>query len=165
LRKLIHLDSQRRVWIGSLEITELVRRQLEEEISSIAAAELARAAGETQPGIPGQAISSPVRLEFPGGRKFWFKVNAELILYGATEPDAKVTIAERLIKLRPDGTFSFRFSLPDGRYHLPAMAVSADGEEGREARLEFSRASDYRGHVEPHPQDAALRPPRPESVE
>ena len=72
-------------------------------------------------------------------RGFWFNVNAELIIYGATEPDAKVTIGDRQIKLRPDGTFSFRFALPDGEYPLPAAAHSADGEETREAQLEFSR--------------------------
>src|SRR5688500_20153543 len=43
------------------------------------------------------------RSEFPTARKFWFKINAELIIYGATEPDAKVAIADRPIKLRPDG--------------------------------------------------------------
>ena len=45
---------------------------------------------------------------------FWFNVNAELIIYGATEPTARVTLGGHEIKLRPDGTFSYRFSLPDG---------------------------------------------------
>jgi hypothetical protein len=98
-------------------------------------------------------------------RKFWFKVNAELIVYGATEPNARVTVADRQIKLRPDGTFSFRFSLPDGRYQLPAVAVSSDGEEAREARLEFARSTEYQGPVEAHPQDAALQPPRGEHIQ
>lgn len=168
LTRLINIDSQRRVWMGSIEITELVRRQLQEEIASIAAAELAQ-----QPpgpaGLPAAAlgISSPMPLppSVPGrGRNFWFKVNAELIIYGATEPDAHVTVADRPVKLRPDGTFTFRFSLPDGRYQLPAIAISADREDGRQARLEFSRSTDYRGHVEVHPQDPALRPPHPESI-
>lgn len=164
LKKLIHIDSYRRVWLGSMEITELVRRQLEEEISSIAAAEAKRAArGDQIPFLVG-GISSPPGGEFQKPGKFWFKVNAELIIYGATEPDAKVTIADRLIKLRPDGTFSFRFSLPDGRYQLPAVALSSDGAEGREARLEFSRSTNYRGQVEAHPQDAALRPPHAEHL-
>jgi hypothetical protein len=87
-----------------------------------------------------------------------------LIVYGATEPDARVTIADRLVKLRPDGTFSFRFALPDGRYDLPAQAASADGHEVREALLEFSRSTEYHGHVEPHPQDERLRTPRAENI-
>jgi hypothetical protein len=99
---------------------------------------------------------------FGGGerhRGFWFNVNAELIIYGATEPDAKVTIGERRIKLRPDGTFSFRFALPDGEYPLPAAAESADGEETREAKLKFSRSTRYHGDVGAHPQDKSLKPP------
>ena len=41
------------------------------------------------------------------------------------------------IKLRSDGTFSFRFALPDGKYDLPAVAVSADGDDARAAGLEI----------------------------
>jgi hypothetical protein len=166
LRRLISIDGYRRVWMGSIEITELVRRQLEEEIGSIAAAELARQAAEAAgPGVGLVNISSPPGGEIPGrARKFWFKVNAELIIYGATEPDAKVTVADRPVKLRPDGTFSFRFALPDGRYALPALAASADGVEAREAILEFSRTTDYRGEMQAHPQDPGLRSPRPENL-
>lgn len=166
LARLIHIDGFRRVWMGSMEITELVRRQLQEEISSIAAAEakgLPTGKG-AQPAPSGLNISSPFGGELRRARKFWFKVNAELIIYGATESDAKVSIAGRPIKLRPDGTFSFRFSLPDGRFLLPAVATSNDGAERREARLEFSRATEFQGHVEAHAQDSALRPPRPEHL-
>jgi hypothetical protein len=167
LTKLIHIDSFRRVWMGSMEITELVRRQLREEIASIAAAEAKRALrGEHIPSGPFELnVSSPMGGEMPRERNFWFKVNAELVVYGATEPDAKVTVADRLIKLRPDGTFSFRFSLPDGRYQLPATAVSGDGIETREARLEFSRTTEYEGHVAPVPQGAELHPPGSEHLE
>jgi uncharacterized protein len=169
LRRLIHIDERRRVFIGSIEITELVRRQLEEEeLASIAAQEARGVPLELRAAMPpglAAGISSPLGgVSEKRGRKFWFKVNAELIVYGATEPNAKVTVAERPIKLRPDGTFSFRFSLPDGRYQLPAVAVSGDGEEAREARLQFARSTEYQGHVEAHPQDAKLRPPRPEHI-
>jgi hypothetical protein len=149
-----------------MEITELVRLQLQEEIASIAAAEARRAAieGKIPGGLFELGISSPAGGEVRKPAKFWFKVNAELIIYGATEPDASVTIADRLIKLRQDGTFSFRFSLPDGRYQLPVLAISSNREEGRGARLEFSRSTDYHGQVEPHPQDSALHPPRGENI-
>lgn len=162
LTKLIHIDSFRRVWLGSMEITELVRLRLQEEIASIAAAEAKRAIrGEAVAARPSEMnVSSPLGGDFKKPSRFWFKINAELIIYGATEPDASVTIADRPVKLRPDGTFSFRFSLPDGRYQLPAMAISSNREDGREARLEFSRSTEYRGHVEAHPQHSALRPPK-----
>lgn len=57
---------------------------------------------------------------------FWFVLDAELIVYGATEPDAKVTVQGRPVALRPDGTFTLRFQLPDGTQVIDATAVSAD---------------------------------------
>ena len=97
-------------------------------------------------------------------KEFWFTVNAELIVYGATEPTAKVAIGGRDIRLRPDGSFSFRFALPDGHYELPVIAVSADQTDVREAELRFDRQTEYRGEVGAHPQDAGLKPPRVESL-
>lgn len=98
------------------------------------------------------SVSSPFGLQ-ERRKGFWFNINAELVIYGATEPDAEVTIGGRVIKLRPDGTFSYRFSLPDGKYELPAIATSADGTDSRSAALVFSRATEYRGKVDAHPQD------------
>lgn len=160
LSEVVKMDVVRRVWMGSLEITELIRRQLAQEMWSVSAAQLAR------PEAWSGAISS-VSSPFGGiekGRGFWFNVNAELIIYGATEPDARVSVGGRAIKLRPDGSFSYRFALPDGTYDLPAVATSADGEDTRQAALQFSRRTEYRGDVAAHPQDPSLKPPAPENV-
>jgi hypothetical protein len=74
---------------------------------------------------PGMAsMSSPTKVLKE--RKFWLVVDCELIVYGATESDAKVTIQGRPISLRPDGTFTLRFALPDGKQVIPVKAVSAD---------------------------------------
>jgi hypothetical protein len=112
-------------------------------------------------GPGGGAISSPSGGR-PQERSFWFNVNAELIIYGATEPSAAVIIGDRPIKLRKDGTFSYRFALPDGMYGLPVSATSADRVETRHASLAFMRETEYGGEVGTHPQDAALKPPAPE---
>jgi len=162
LAEVISMDHVRRVWMGSLEITELIRRQYVNELASMAAAEVVEW-GESVPGAltsPAEAfggLTSPVVK--PGAREksFWFNVNAELIVYGATEPDASVSIAGRRIKLRPDGSFSYRFALPDGNYEMPAVAISADGTDGRAAQLKFSRDTEYRGEVGAHPQDPSLQ--------
>ncbi|MFH1281281.1 MAG: DUF4912 domain-containing protein, partial [Candidatus Omnitrophota bacterium] len=53
------------------------------------------------------------------------------IVYGATEPDAKVTVQAKPIKLRPDGTFTLRYYLPDGKQIIPVKATSADELEER----------------------------------
>ncbi|MDD5506105.1 MAG: DUF4912 domain-containing protein [Candidatus Omnitrophica bacterium] len=74
--------------------------------------------------------SSPVRKEVKQ-RGFWMKVDCELIVYGATEPDAKVTVQGQPINLRPDGTFTLRYYLPDSKQVIPVKATSADKLEER----------------------------------
>ena len=78
---------------------------------------------------------------FGGGRRrqFWFQLDAELIVYGATEPNAKVTLQGEPVQLRPDGTFTMRFSLPDSRQIIPATAASNDGVEERTIVLAVER--------------------------
>jgi hypothetical protein len=80
---------------------------------------------------PGLAsMASPVKIR-QLERKFWLVVNTELIVYGATEPDAKVAVQGREIKLNRDGTFSLRFALPDGKQIIPVRAESQDGIDAR----------------------------------
>jgi hypothetical protein len=155
LAEVINMDHVRRVWMGSLEITELIRRQFAQELASMAAAQLAL------PTSPAGAISSLWGGEQPA-KGFWFNVNAELIIYGATESTATVTVGGRHIRLRPDGSFSYRFALPDGQYELPLVAVSADQTDGRAAEMKFSRSTEFRGEVGPHPQDQELKRPEPQ---
>ncbi len=81
----------------------------------------------SSPGIA--SMASPVKK--PQKRGFWLRVECELIVYGATEPDAKVTVQGKPINLRPDGTFTLRFALPDGKQVIPVKAVSADQVEDR----------------------------------
>ena len=80
------------------------------------------------PGIA--SMASPVK-KAQKERKFWLAVDCELIVYGATEPDANVTIQDKKINLRPDGTFTLRFALPDGKQVIPVKAVSKDLIESR----------------------------------
>jgi hypothetical protein len=72
--------------------------------------------------------ASPVKIKKRG---FWFVLDCELIVYGATEPGATVTLGGKPVQLRPDGTFTLRFALPDGKIELDAHACSADGLEER----------------------------------
>ena len=60
---------------------------------------------------------------------FWLVVDAELLVYGQTEPDAKVTVQKKPIRLRKDGTFTLRFALPDGKQDIPVIATSNDGDD------------------------------------
>jgi hypothetical protein len=75
------------------------------------------------------------------GRSFRLWVATELILYGGTEPDARVTVQGKEVKLRPDGTFSLRFALPDGKIDLPVTAVSGDRVEERTIETDVTKKS------------------------
>jgi hypothetical protein len=90
-------------------------------------------------GIGFSASAVPMR-----PRQFWLVADAELIVYGATEPDATVTIGGRPIKLNPDGTFRFQMSFQDGLIDYPIMAVAADGEQTRSIHMKFNRETPSR---------------------
>jgi len=109
--KLFGLSGGFGVGKGSLEVREIVTKRLEEQITS------------------GAISSSASFYRKPAAKKFWLVVNAELIVYGATEPDAKLTVQGREIALKPDGTFSLRFALPDGKQVIPVEATSNDGSD------------------------------------
>lgn len=100
---------------SSEELRALLEKRLLEEISSGAVSSFGSGAIREE--------------ERERGFRLW--VATELILYGATEPDAHVTIQGKEVKLRGDGTFSLRFALPDGRIDIPVTAVSADEIEER----------------------------------
>ncbi|BAZ45829.1 hypothetical protein NIES4102_28560 [Chondrocystis sp. NIES-4102] len=80
----------------------------------------------------------------PRPRQFWLVADAELIVYGATEPDATVTIGDRQIKLNPDGTFRFQMSFQDGIIDYPIKAVAVDGEQTRSIHMNFERQTPNR---------------------
>jgi hypothetical protein len=98
-------------------------------------------------------LGSPALSSFGSGavapekaRKFGFKLDAELIVYGETAPDARVTLQGEPVKMRPDGTFTMRFSLPDSRQIIPAVATAGDGVEERTIVLAIERNTK---HLEP----------------
>ena len=95
--------------------------------------------GLTMSGAGFSASAAPIR-----PRQFWLIADAELIVYGATEPDATVTIGGQPIKLNPDGTFRFQMSFQDGLIDYPIMAVAADGEQTRSIQMKFTRETPSR---------------------
>jgi hypothetical protein len=90
-------------------------------------------------GVGFSASAPPIR-----PRQFWLVADAELIVYGATEPDATVTIGGRPIKLNSDGTFRFQMSFQDGLIDYPILAVAADGEQNRAIHMKFTRETPER---------------------
>lgn len=99
---------------ASLALKEMFRKRLLEQISSGAVS----------------SISSPVKKK-AAKKGFWLNVDAELVVYGHTEPNAKVIVQNKPVRLRKDGTFTLRFALPDGRQEIPVTATSFDGDDTR----------------------------------
>lgn len=79
-------------------------------------------------GDQGQMIGDPTLLR---ESKLPFEVDAELIIFGSTSPNASVNVAGRPVKLQPDGSFTVRMELPDKRQVLPVTAESRDGMRQR----------------------------------
>jgi hypothetical protein len=72
-------------------------------------------------------------------RELAFQIDADLVVYGVTDPNAQVTLKGEPIRVQPDGTFTVRFSLPERRHVLPVVANSSDGMEQRTIVLAVER--------------------------
>lgn len=151
------------VGLGSEEIDRLLRKALQEKLHSEAASGLsARLAAAFGPS--GSSLFSPMGASWsaqPFGareRGFYMHLNAEVIFYGGTQPDATVKVNGETIKLQPDGSFRYHFTLPDGDFEIPIVAVSADGMEERSGTLSFQRQTRRVGAVGATAQPAHLEP-------
>jgi hypothetical protein len=74
-------------------------------------------------------------------RSFWLVADAELIVYGATDPSARLCIGDQEVPLTADGTFRVQVPFRDGQQLYPIEAVAADGEQKRNITLEFNRTT------------------------
>ena len=74
-------------------------------------------------------------------RSFWLVADAELIVYGATDPAARLSIGGEEVPLSPDGTFRLQVPFRDGQQLYPIEALAADGEQRRNITLEFQRTT------------------------
>lgn len=97
--------------------SEVLVRSLEKDVTKLLRGE----------GLSSGLMGSGAIAKAPA-KDFWLQVHTELILYGATDPEAGVTVQGRRIKLNADGTFSLRFALPDGEQVLEVHAVNKDGD-------------------------------------
>jgi len=134
-------DMIRRTWRGSEEIIELIRNRFELRPSS----------GEWRPSS--HSMPSSLSSPFGGHRDFFMDLNAELIIYGGTHPDASLRIDGKNLPLSEDGRFHFHFNFHNGTYHIPVQATSPDGQETRSALLSFVRATARGEGVDSTPQD------------
>ncbi len=72
---------------------------------------------------------------------FFLEAATEFILYGKTKPDAFLTVEGERVPLRPDGTFSIRYSLPDSIREIPIAAVSSNGKHKRKITIKIKKTT------------------------
>lgn len=105
-------------------------------------------------------VGSPVLTRYGAGASpcldgendFRFDVDAEMIIFGCTKSDAHVTLAGEPIKVRQDGSFTVRMSLPERRQVLPVTSSSRDGSKQQTIVLAIERNTKV---MEPVVRDAA----------
>ncbi len=145
--------------LGSEEIDQLLRRQLNEklqgDVSSLSLVEslFKPAESSLSSGFGASWSAQPF-----SQRGFFMHVNAEIIFYGGTDPNATVWVDGQEIKLSPDGTFRYHFKLPDGDFAIPIVAQSPDKVEQRSATLSFVRGTSKVGKVDDTGQPPELDP-------
>jgi len=74
-------------------------------------------------------------------RSFWLVADAELIVYGATEPSAKLTIGGEDVPLAADGTFRIQVPFRDGTQKYDIKAVDVSGEQEKSISMKFDRTT------------------------
>ena len=109
--------------------------------------ELDEASGEGGLNASGAGVWASGRSESGAGgvgsrqRAFWLVADAELIVYGATDPSAKLSIGGEEVPLSSDGTFRIQVPFRDGQQIYAIEAVAADGEQKRNITLHFDRTT------------------------
>ena len=72
-------------------------------------------------------------------RSFWLVADAELIVYGATDPSASLTIGDEKVPLASDGTFRLQVPFRDGSQNYEIKATDLSGEQDRSITMRFDR--------------------------
>ncbi len=72
-------------------------------------------------------------------KSFWLVADAELIVYGSTDPSAKLTIGGEEVPLASDGTFRLQVPFRDGSQNYLIEAHDSSGDQKRNVKMQFER--------------------------
>ncbi|ABX08015.1 DUF4912 domain-containing protein [Prochlorococcus marinus] len=75
----------------------------------------------------------------PRERSFWLVADAELIVYGSTDPSAKLTIGGEEVPLAADGTFRLQVPFRDGSQNYLIQAEDSTRTQKRNVEMKFER--------------------------
>lgn len=107
---------------ASLELQELLEERLRRRLGRPAQTRFGH-------GAAGMQRTSELRLA----------IDAELVVYGSTDPNTHVTVKGEPVAVRPDGTFAVKMHLPDRRQVVPVVAGLNDGSEQKTVILGVER--------------------------
>ena len=72
-------------------------------------------------------------------RESLLSMDADIVIYGVTDPDVQLTIKNEPVEITTDGTFILKFTLPEKRHVYPIVATSGDGIETQTVILAIER--------------------------
>ncbi len=81
---------------------------------------------------------------------FQLEVDAEMVVYGVTQPEARVTLQGEPVRVQADGTFRVRVDMPNKRQVLPIIATAPDGNRRQMIVMAVERNTKA---LEPHGRD------------
>ncbi|MDD2523869.1 MAG: DUF4912 domain-containing protein [Endomicrobiia bacterium] len=134
--KLLKISGVNQIGMSSFDIAKLMRERWEEIVSiSLPSSHTMTSSFKTHPKHQ-ERIYSHNKDSF---KSFWLKADTEIIVYGATEPDAQLTLDGQKVKLSADGSFSLRFYLPNGDQNYSIEATSNDGTMKKSITFEIKK--------------------------
>jgi len=89
------------------------------------------------PAASGPAVDADIEENRP--IDFQLEVDAEMLVFGATKPEAYVTLQGEPVRVQPDGTFRVRVEMPNKRQVIPIVASAADGSARQTVVLAVER--------------------------
>lgn len=136
--KLLKVSGVNQIGMSSFDIAKLMRERWEEIVSISLPSSHSRTAASSSfkihPKHQEQVFASK-----NVSKGFWLKADTEIIIYGATEPDAELTLKGQPVKLSADGSFSLRFYLPNGEDNYSIEATSNDGTMKKSITFEVKK--------------------------
>ena len=98
------------------------------------------AIGSSEARLQQASVSSEATIKSNGDGQQSIRLDADLILYGTTQPGSQVMVAGVPIQLDHNGHFKARFALPDGLHSFSLVGIGPEGKQ-QEIELQVQRQS------------------------
>lgn len=135
--KLLKISGINNIGMSSFDISKLMRERWEEIVSISLPSSHSHISSSSSFKIHPSFEAN--QLSKGKNKNFWLRADTEIIINGATEPDATLTLKGQPIKLAADGSFSVRFYLPNGEDKYTIEATSADGTMKKSITFEVNK--------------------------